>query len=203
MPPRVGQKEETRQRIVEAAGRGFRAHGYGGIGVDGLAREAAVTSGAFYANFKSKAAAFREVVATGLDELRDGILMMRGRFGAHWREKFVDFYLGERRTCDLAESCALQSLTNEVARADPDIRAIYEEKLRAIIDSTADGLAGDTVRSRRDESIALLALLIGGVSLARGVNDEALGNEIAKAVREAAQQLEEKNQGAKAKSRRP
>ncbi|PPD15859.1 MAG: TetR family transcriptional regulator [Methylobacterium sp.] len=202
MPPRVGQKEETRQRIVEGAGRGFRAHGYGGIGVDGLAREAAVTSGAFYANFKSKAAAFREVVATGLDELRDGILMMRGRFGTHWREKFVDFYLGERRTCDLAESCALQSLTNEVARADPDIRAIYEEKLRAIIDSTADGLAGDTVRSRRDESIALLALLIGGVSLARGVNDEALGNEIAKAVREAAQQLEDKNQGAKAKPRR-
>ena len=54
-----GHKEESRQRIVAAAGRGFRKLGYGGIGVDGLAREANVTHGAFYGHFRSMAEAFR------------------------------------------------------------------------------------------------------------------------------------------------
>jgi TetR/AcrR family transcriptional repressor of nem operon len=38
-------KEEARSRILHAAGRGFRRLGFGGVGVDGLAKEAGVTSG--------------------------------------------------------------------------------------------------------------------------------------------------------------
>ena len=43
---RSEKKQETRQRILDAAGRGFRKGGYDGIGVDGLAKQAGVTSGA-------------------------------------------------------------------------------------------------------------------------------------------------------------
>lgn len=52
------RKEETWRLMLEAAGRAFRSPGYDGIGVDGLAKGAGVTSGAFYAHFGSKAAAF-------------------------------------------------------------------------------------------------------------------------------------------------
>ena len=62
---REEQKKLTRQRIVDAAGRGFRRGGYGGIGVDGLAKEAGMTSGAFYVHFDSKKAAFRESMLQG------------------------------------------------------------------------------------------------------------------------------------------
>ncbi len=130
---RSGQKEESRARILAAAGRGFRRHGFGGLGVDGLATEAGVPSGAFYAHFKSKAAAFREAVTAGIRALHDGIEAMRAANGAGWREAFVDLYLGERRTCALADSCALQSLSVEVARADDDVRAAYEAELRQVI----------------------------------------------------------------------
>ena len=53
----AGHKEGARTRILDAAGRGFRRLGFGGIGVDGLAKEAGVTSGAFYGHFPSKAEA--------------------------------------------------------------------------------------------------------------------------------------------------
>jgi len=190
MAHRPGQKEETRERIVAGAGRGFRAFGYGGIGVDGLAKEAGVTSGAFYANFKSKASAFREVVEVGLEDLRQGVLSMRARFGAGWRAAFVDFYLGDRRTCDLSQSCALQSLTSEVARADEAVKQTYEEKLRAVLAAAAEGLPGETEEARWNEAVSLLALLIGGVSLARGVQDPQLSAAIAEAVRDAAARLD-------------
>ena len=142
--------------ILESAGRGFRSRGFGGLGVDGLARDAGVTSGAFYAHFKSKADAFREAVSVGLGQLANGIEQMRAQLGQHWREGFIDFYLGNRRTCELADSCALQSLSGEVARAGDDVREVFEAELNRIIEAAAAGLEGKS-KARRDEATALLA----------------------------------------------
>jgi TetR/AcrR family transcriptional repressor of nem operon len=177
------KREATRARILTGAGRSFRSQGYGGAGVDGLAREAGVTSGAFYSYFKSKADAFRATVVVGMQDLVAGIRRTRTQHDASWVEHFVDFYLGERRTCALTESCALQSLTAEVARADESTRQAYEEQLRAVIDAAADGLPSPSAKARRNEAIVLLAMLSGGVSLARAVNDPALSSEIAAAIR--------------------
>jgi len=189
MGHRAGQKEESRARILASAGRGFRSRGYGALGVDGLAKEAGVTHGAFYAHFKSKAAAFREAVVAGMGDLRAGIERTR-EAGPGWRERFIDFYLGDRRTCDLAESCALQSLTGEVARADDDVREAYEAELRRVIDAAAAGMVSATDAERRADATALLALLAGGVSMARAVKDPAMSDTIAAAVRRAAARLE-------------
>ena len=186
MAGRAEQKEESRARILASAGRGFRSRGYGALGVDGLAREAGVTSGAFYAHFPSKAAAFREAVVVGLEELRAGIGQLRATCGTGWRAAFIDFYLGERRTCDLAESCALQSLSGEVARADDVARDAYEAQLQKVIATAAGGQSETGGREDRAAAIALLALLAGGVSMARAVRDPALAEEIAAAVRMAA-----------------
>lgn len=105
-----GHKQEAKARILAAVGRGFRKRGYGGIGVDGLAKEADVTSGALYGHFRSKEDAFKEAVVAGIDELAAAIVALRAEHGANWIETFVDFYLGQKRVCDLGESCALQSL---------------------------------------------------------------------------------------------
>lgn len=182
MAHRAGKKEESRARILQSVGRGFRSRGFGGSGVDGLAKDADVTSGAFYAHFKSKADAFREAISVGLQDLTRGVEQMRQELGNRWRAGFIEFYLGDRRTCDLADSCALQSLSGEVARAGDDARQAYETELRAIIEAVAAGLEGKP-KARREEATALLALLVGGVTLARAVQDPALSNEIAAAVR--------------------
>ncbi|MBI3731754.1 MAG: TetR/AcrR family transcriptional regulator [Burkholderiales bacterium] len=185
MAHRIGQKEESKAKILKSAGRGFRSRGFGGSGVDGLAKDAAVTSGAFYAHFKSKADAFREAVVAGLEDLKLGVSQARAQLGSGWRTAFIDFYLGERRTCDLADSCALQSLSAEVARAEEKTRQAYETELQAIIETVAAGLDGKH-DARRDEATVLLALLVGGVTLARAVQDPAISNDIAAAVRKAA-----------------
>lgn len=182
----AGHKQEARARIVAAAGRGFRKRGYGGIGVDGLAKEAEVTSGAFYGHFASKDAAFREAVVTGLDELHSGILALRAEHGAGWIEVFVDFYLGQKRFCDLGVSCALQSLSPDVQRAGVEIRSAFQEHVQRIAQAIAEGLPGADQVTRMGRAWALLSVLTGGVTLARSVADGAVSDQISVGLRAAA-----------------
>ncbi len=183
---KTGHREEARARMIAAAGRGFRRKGYGGIGVDGLAKEAEVTSGAFYGHFSSKDAAFKEAVVTGVEELRAAIETFQNDFGADWLGRFVDFYLGEKRTCELGQSCAMQSLSPEVTRADDETRAVYQEGMLQVVEQAAKGLEGGSLSDRRKRAWGLLAILTGGVTLARAVGDADVSARIAKSVREAA-----------------
>jgi AcrR family transcriptional regulator len=178
-------KQATRQRILVASGRGFRRLGYGGIGVDGLAKEAGVTSGAFYGHFGSKAEAFEAAAIAGLVELHDAIQQLQTTEGDRWLDAFVDFYLTTKRTCEIGESCALQSLTPEVARADPSTRSAYEAELRRVVDVTAAGLPGESPTARRKLAWAILSMLSGGVSLARAAQDPKIGGQIASALKAA------------------
>jgi TetR/AcrR family transcriptional regulator, transcriptional repressor for nem operon len=176
-------KEEARARILNAVGRGFRRLGYGGIGVDGLVKEAGVTSGAFYAHFTSKAEAFKVAAVAGLIELREAIEALSAAEGDGWLDEFVDFYLSTRRTCDPAESCGLQSLTPEVARADADTRAAYEAELLKLVESLAQALPTGTLSDRSGAAWSILAVLSGAVTLARSTADPEVGSQIAVAVK--------------------
>ncbi len=180
-----GHRNEARARVLDAAGRGFRRLGFGGIGVDGLAKEAGVTSGAFYGHFPSKAAAFKAAAVAGLAQLREGIDELRANEGDAWLAKFVDFYMSVRRTCDLGDSCALQSLTPEVARADRATKAAYEAELLGVVEAVAGGLPNGTLPARRKTAWAILSLLSGGVSIARSAADPKVGAQIAAGIKSA------------------
>lgn len=184
-----GHKEESRARIVAAAGRGFRTHGYGGIGVDGLAREAGVTHGGFYGHFASKAEAFKAAVVAGLQELRAGVEAVRAECGAGWVAAFAGFYMGRKRTCELAEACTVPSLSVEIERSDPAARAAYQTELLGVVEAIAAGLPGGTDAERSARAWVLLSLLSGGVTLARAVPDQAVAEQIATAVEQAASLL--------------
>ena len=175
-------KTETRNRILEAAGQLFRRDGYGGSGIDGLTKAAGVTNGAFYGHFKSKSEAFRTVVLSGLEELRLAVAGFKASLGTQWLKAFIEFYLGPKRTCSVEESCALPSFSPEMVRADDETREAYEEELRRLIDEVSSGMPAGAGTDQEDKAIALLAMLSGGVTLARAVPDPALSARIAQAV---------------------
>lgn len=178
----IEHKHETRERILAAAARLFRREGYGGSGIGPLTKEAGVTNGAFYGHFKSKSEAFRAVVLSGMQQLKEAIAALKAEQGMGWRRPFIAFYLGQRRTCKLDESCALASLSPEVMRADDETRDAYEKILAQIVDEVASGLRDQPGEDHDDRAIALLSLLAGGVTLARAVRDPAVSERIAHAV---------------------
>ena len=180
------QDGEARERLVEAAGRGFRLSGFGGAGVDGLAKGAGLTSGAFYAHFESKAEAFRLVVAEGVAKLRARVVSFRRQHGRNWRDPFVDLYLGERMQVGLDEACGLPSFSSDVARADEATRAVYEAELDLLVAELADGFRGAHARQR---AVALLAVLSGAAAMARAVKNERARREILASAKVAAKAI--------------
>ena len=183
---KADHKEQTRERIISAAGRCFRKGGYSGIGVDGLAKEAGVTSGAFYGHFASKEEAFKETVVIGLRDVYATVQKLQTEHGVHWLKVFVDIYLSTKRTCDLTEACALQALTSEVTRTNESVRTIYQTELVKVIKLIAQGLPDGDTTENCQRAWALLVMLSGGVTMMRALVDETLATEVASTIKVAA-----------------
>ena len=58
----AGHREQTRAKILRAAGKVFRRQGYHAAGVDKVMEEAGLTAGGFYAHFDSKEALLAELL---------------------------------------------------------------------------------------------------------------------------------------------
>jgi AcrR family transcriptional regulator len=64
---RTEQRELTRQRLIEAAGRVFCRVGFEAAPIDVIAEEAGYSRGAFYSNFRTKDELFIELLGRHLD----------------------------------------------------------------------------------------------------------------------------------------
>lgn len=174
---------DAREKLIDAAGRGFRVGGYGGVGVDGLAKEAGLTSGAFYTHFGSKAEAFTIAVTEGMECLRRGIESFQETHGETWLGPFVDFYLGPRMEAELNDACALPTFTSDVARASRHTRVAYSDALKRIAELIARGLRG---KNRQARAWQVLSVLSGAAGMGRAVTDPAIRAAIIEAARIAA-----------------
>jgi len=180
------KKQHTHQRMLDAASRSFKAHGFAGVGVDGIAKAAGVTSGAFYAHLGSKNAAFETIMISGLDEVIEGIPVFQRDYGTEWVKAFAEYYLGLPHRSDLACGCAMASLTSEVVRSNGELQLIYEEKMSKIADLVSAGLEGGTISQRHGRAWALLSTLIGGLNIVRAMASEDITSNIAESIKEAA-----------------
>jgi TetR/AcrR family transcriptional regulator, transcriptional repressor for nem operon len=180
------KKEQTRERMLDAASRSFRSHGFAGVGVDAIARAAGATSGAFYAHLGSKDGAFRAALELGLDEVITAIPKVQREHGAQWVQAFAEYYLGKPHRDDLACGCAMTTLSPDVARSGPEAKAIFETKMKKIAGLIADGLEGGDAEQRLSRAWSMLGVLIGGLTLARSMKSNRRAEEIARSIREAA-----------------
>lgn len=188
-------KEQTGAKIRDALRRGFRQEGYAGLSVDAIAEAAGVTSGAFYSHYRSKSAAFREIVQEGMADLGGAMRDARTRDPQDWLAKFSRWYLSfpHKRTenelsLPIRGACALPTLSPAVARCEEDTREIYENELVEILDAVTQGLPGSK-RDARRTAWAYLALLTGSIVLARAVPSERIAKEICQAALQAVLRL--------------
>ncbi|MDW3224643.1 MAG: TetR/AcrR family transcriptional regulator [Paracoccaceae bacterium] len=176
------KSEETKAKLLESSGRAFRKEGYAGIGVDSIAKDAGVTSGAFYSHLKSKNDAFHAALVAGLEEVLVELPKYRETHGDQWPVAFADYYLGQGHRLDLEGGCAMTSLTPEVIRADVEVQTEYAAMMNRIVEEIAKNLPRDVSDSGQEtKAWAFLSALIGGLTLARAVGAGPAAEEIERA----------------------
>lgn len=186
MTPNEQRERGGRERLLAAGGRAFRSAGFGGAGIDGLARAAGLTSGAFYANFGSKAEAFEAVVAAGFVPLLSAIHAAQAEHGRAWLEKFVDFYLVERGSVDMCDACVLPTLSSDVARSRASTLAVYQAQMSKLVEALSAGFRGERQRER---AMALLSILVGTALMMRALPEGELRQALLETARGAAKRV--------------
>jgi TetR/AcrR family transcriptional repressor of nem operon len=176
------QRERSHETILESAARLMRERGIAGTGVADVMKGAGLTVGGFYAHFGSKQA----LVDAALERLGES---MRARLFARLDDKPRDAraqvvlkrYLSAAHRDAQSLGCPLPAVAGEIGTTAPEHATALAEQVDAIARELADLLPGTARRSR---ALALVALMVGGLMLARGLRGTALSDEMIRACRE-------------------
>jgi AcrR family transcriptional regulator len=183
MPYPEGHRDEIRTRIVRSAQRLFNQKGFDAVSIDQIMGAAELTRGGFYRYFDSKSDLYAEAMDCFFTNPACGnrwegveIDTAKGPIGP----QIVRAYLSRQHFQDVQDSCPMVALPGDVARSGANARRAYEGALNAMIQHLQTD-AGPTGRPDRQEALAIAAICIGGMVIARASEDLTVADEVREA----------------------
>jgi TetR/AcrR family transcriptional repressor of nem operon len=164
---------ENRERILTEAARLFRERGVSAVGMDALADAAGMTHG----SLDSK----EHLAAEALGRAFDSSAAKYGK--VETLSAYVESYLSARHRDAPGNGCAIATLGCEVPRQGNAMRHTFTEGLRRMIGRLTRLLGPKAGRKCENEALAIVATLVGGIILARAVDDRELSDRILAACR--------------------
>lgn len=192
MPYSIEHKRKTRTKIVEAARIMFNRHGFDNVTIDMVMAEAGLTRGGFYNHFKSKEDLFRSAVASFLmgrgAQWRDEAGIDMSNLSPEMSRQMIDSYLSADHLKDIDGQCPMIALPSDIARGNSDVQNSYQDLLNAMVFLFERCLARDE-QDERKRSLALAAMCVGGMVLARTLPESELAAEVRLAAHDMAVEL--------------
>jgi TetR/AcrR family transcriptional repressor of nem operon len=168
---RSDHKSHTRDRIVAAASRGFRARGLERVGVADVMADAGLTHGGFYAHFPGKDALIAAACGRTLGDAVARFERMVQRDPDAALQALVDTYLAPGHRSRRADGCLVVALGSELARSSPAVRRTVARQIDAMLTRLSARMSGRTAAARRDVAGLFFASLIGTLLLSRLLPD--------------------------------
>jgi TetR/AcrR family transcriptional regulator, transcriptional repressor for nem operon len=178
------RKEDTHERIVDAAARAIRRHGYAGVGVADVMKDAGLTHGGFYAHFESRDALLVEALERAGRQSFESMRRAADRRVAHGQSElraFVENYLAEGNLATLDTGCPVAALGSDMPRQSQAVREASALRVRRLISSVRVVLP----EAARGAASVVASTLVGSVQLARALGDNAEGRAVLAATRKA------------------
>ena len=170
------QKQATRQRILEAAGRRFKEDGIDGAGVAAVMSDAGLTNGAFYAHFASKEDLVANVLAEQLRVQRESFRAAPSdRAGL---ESLIRAYLSPDHRDQRADGCPSAALLDEIVRRPAGTKDVFTDEVLATADDVAARLEPKDPDAARTDALTLFGLLVGTLQLSRALTDRDLSDQL-------------------------
>ncbi len=194
MPYPAEHRTEMRDKILESARRLFNRNGLTEVSIDAVMAGAGLTRGGFYSYFSSKEELYAEAI-TQFVRGTDCPAWQQSAFaqvaeqpgnGPRMARIILDAYLSDTHLADVDGSCPMIGLATDVARGGGAAKAAYRAVLGMMTGIFAENLGPDPVAAPgqdRERALAVVALCVGGMVLARAVDDPATGDDLRAAAR--------------------
>jgi TetR/AcrR family transcriptional regulator, transcriptional repressor for nem operon len=176
MPYSPQHKQDTRERILESARRLFNSKGYAEVTIGDVMTDAGLTHGGFYRHFSGKDELYAEAVRHFIcKKAPDPWQARQAALAASKSQarRIVDAYFSRDHFDERESCCPLLTAASDVARSGDAVKAAYRQ-----VAEKAVGVfeAHFNAPEARESALALLALCVGGMVLARGVDDPDLAD---------------------------
>ena len=152
--------------------------------------DAGLTRGSFYSYFESKGDLYAEAVTDILNEKQllggDGISV--NPRAVDNAAQFIRDYLSLEHFEDIEGTCPLIALPTDFLRKEERVRQAFETVLKVMVDVFEQALGRDGQVARR-RARAIAALCVGGMVLARSIEDRVLADELRDAATDVALSL--------------
>lgn len=190
MPYPPEHREQTRKNIVRIARKLFNRHGLNGVSIDDIMAEAGLTRGGFYSYFQSKAELYSEAVrlicTENPIETYEGVEVDID--SDEVAPQIVRSYLSRQHFEDIDGSCPMVALSSDISRAEMAVKEAYETVFKTMAAHFDQGLAHDRTPDG-DRALAIAALCVGGMVIARSLEDRTLADKVRDAAMGAALEL--------------
>ena len=181
MPYSPEHKRDTREKILESARRLFNRNGYSGVSIEEIMSHAGLTHGGFYRHFSGKDELYAAAVRQFLCKKTPAPWQKPRKPSAVTKpraQRIVDAYFSRGHFDDRDGCCPLIGMGSDVQRGGEEVKAAYQEVVEQMVKVFHDHLKGPRAR---DRALALVALCVGGMVLARSVGDPDLAGDFRRA----------------------
>lgn len=183
MPYPVGHRAEVKREIVASARRLFNRYGFDNVSVDQIMSGAGLTRGGFYSYFESKSDLYVEVLGCFFTDPEwkncwEGVNvdLSSGEAGP----QVIRAYLSRQHFENVENSCPMVALPADVSRSSANAKRAFETVFQAMVD-VLQRSSKENGRSRRSTSQALAALCVGGMVVARAMDNREVADELREA----------------------
>jgi TetR/AcrR family transcriptional regulator, transcriptional repressor for nem operon len=180
MPYPDGHRSEVKKKIVSSARRLFNRHGFEGVSLDEIMAGAGLTRGGFYSYFESKSDLYAEVL---------GCFFTDPEWQSCWEGVHVDLkssnvgrqvvraYLSRQHFEDVENSCPMVALPTDVTRSGKRAQRAFETVFAAMVSVLERSMNARGMKAkgsnRRAAAQAIAALCVGGMVVARAMENRA------------------------------
>lgn len=178
------RKEDTHERIVDAAARAIRRHGYAGVGVAEVMKEAGLTHGGFYAHFGSRDALLVEALERAGRESAESVTRTAERRSAQGVSAFralVETYLADKHLASMDTGCPVAALGSDMPRQSEAVREASAMRVRRLMAAVRKAMP----EAPRAAAGVVAGTLVGSLQLGRALGDNAEGRAVLSAARKA------------------
>jgi TetR/AcrR family transcriptional repressor of nem operon len=172
------QADKNREHVIDVASRLFRERGFEGIGVADLMKEAGLTHGGFYGQFKSKEDLKIQASRRALSRNKDRWAKVLAETPSEKLSALARFYLSDAHRDRRGEGCALAALGGDAPRYDRELQAAFKDGIEGYLELLDGIMSASSGEKRRDKTIVALSTMVGALVLSRAVGDEALSQKI-------------------------